>query len=85
MSTVMKTTTTKKEEVKQNWLEIAYKATPLGECNNKINEIATLCETSSRTVRRWIEQGFVPKQWQLKIVYQILNINPKTLKVKKSK
>ena len=81
MKTITKETTVKAE----NWLQIAYKATPLGECNNKISELAEKCETSERTVRRWISEGFVPKQWQVKHFYDVLNINPKTLKVKKNK
>lgn len=85
MSTKMETTTKKKEVKHENWLQIAYKATPLGECNKKITELAEKCETSERTVRRWITEGSVPKQWQLLHFYDVLNINPKTLKVKKSK
>ena len=85
MSTTMSTITTKQEVKRENWLKTAYRTTPAGECNNVINKIAEKCETSDRTVRRWITHGLVPKEWQLKHIYKILNIDPETKKVKKSK
>lgn len=57
----------------QNVLLNAYNATPKGECNNKLNEIAEKCEVDARTVRRWIKEGKTPKKWMFLAMADIFN------------
>lgn len=57
----------------QNVLLAAYNATPKGQCNDKLNEIADRCEVDARTVRRWIKEGRTPKKWMFLAMADIFN------------
>ncbi len=66
----------------QNVLLTAYNATPKGECNIRLIEIADKCEVEVRTVRRWIKEGRTPKKWMFLIMANIMgNIKPNDLKL----
>ncbi|MDF2449433.1 MAG: hypothetical protein K0R26_1937 [Bacteroidota bacterium] len=69
-----------KAKKRENWLQAAFNNCKKGEVNAKIAIILDKCEISLNTFYRWKASGFVPKQRDVLIICEILNINPETKK-----